>query len=109
MHDERVHQDSECECDEQQLAVGGGPRDAHPCVHAALRAEQGQHGLHRRQYQCEDQRELADFRQHACDCLQGGLAGCGQHQGAGGAQGMRGRWRARAMDVFIASATSFGM
>ncbi len=61
---EAVREAAERERDEEELRERGRPRDRHQRGVAALRADQRQRALRDGDQQREDQREVAQFRNH---------------------------------------------
>ena len=62
--DEAVREAAERERDEEELRERGRPRDRHQRGVAPLRADQRQRALRDGDQQREDQREVAEFRNH---------------------------------------------
>jgi hypothetical protein len=62
--DESVGEGAEGDDDKDELALGGGARHAHQRGVAACGAEDGQRTLDQCQAQGEDQRKVAEFRDH---------------------------------------------
>ena len=62
--DKAGSQGAKRQSDEKQLQQGGGPAQPHQGGVPPGGPPKGRHGLYGRQHECQNQRQLSDFRRH---------------------------------------------